>query len=90
MKQGKLCVNLSWEALDKTRETLRKEIDEDEDELARVIARLMRKKKILRQADQRAKRKLECLASEIEATGKLDAPVDCPAADTWTGLSPAV
>lgn len=90
VKAGKPCVNLSWESLDGTRETLRREIDEHEEELAEVMAKLMRKKKILRQADERARRKMECLASEMETTGELDALVDCPAADATVGLSPAV
>lgn len=90
VKQGKPCVGLTWESLDRTREKLRKEIDEHEDELAGVMAKLMRKKKILRQADERAKRKAECLAVEMEADGELDEPIDCPAADATVGLSPAV
>ena len=90
VKQGKPCVNLSWESLDRTRDRLRREIDEDEEELANVMSRLMRKKKILRLADERARRKAECLASEMEAAGELDPPVDCPAADATVGLSPAV
>ena len=83
-------MNLSWSALDQTRKKLRREIDEDEEELANVMARLMRKKRILKQADERAKKKLECLASELEEAGELDAPIDCPAADATVGLSPAV
>jgi len=90
VKQGKPCVSLSWASLDQTRKKLRSEIDEDEEELAAVMARLMRKKKILRQADERAKRKLECLVSEMEAEGEIDVPQDCPAADATVGLSPAV
>lgn len=89
VRQGKACVNLSWESLDRTRTRLRKEIDDDEEELARVMARLMRNKKILRQADDRAKRKAECLASELEAAGEPGLE-DCPAADATVGLSPAV
>lgn len=90
VRQGKPCVNLSWESLDQTRKKLRREIDEDEEELAAVMARLMRKKKILKQADERAKRKLECMVSEMEASGEMDVPEDCPAADATVGLSPAV
>ena len=86
VKQGKPCVNLSRESLDRTREKLRLENDEHEEELAKVMAKLMRKKKILRQADKRAKRNAECLASEMEADGELDAPTDCPAADATVGL----
>ena len=90
VRQAKPCVNLSWGSLDATRKKLRREIDEDEEELAKVMARLMRKKRILRQADERARKKLECLASELEDEGELDAPQDCPAADATVGLSPAV
>lgn len=90
VKQGKPCVGLSWESLDRTRERLRREIDEHEDELAEILGKLMRKKKILRQADERARRKAECLAAEMEADGELDAPVDCPAANATVGLSPVM
>ena len=87
---GRPCVNLSWDCLDRTREECRKKIDEDEEELSRVLARLMRNKKIIRQADERAKRKAQCLAAELEAAGELEVPEDCPAADACVGLSPAV
>ena len=45
----------AWEALDKTREEYRKKMRENEQELARVIGRLLRNKSILQQADERAK-----------------------------------
>ena len=70
---GRPCVNLSWPSLDRTREEYQKKVDEDEALLATVLARLLRNKKILKQAEERAKRKAECLASEMEALGELDA-----------------
>merc|ERR1712230_329333 len=51
VRQGKKCVNMSWESLDKTREEYQRKVDEDEELLAVVMARLMRNKKILRQAE---------------------------------------
>ena len=41
-------------------------MDEDEQLLATVILRLLRNKKILAQAKERARRKALCLASELE------------------------
>jgi len=90
VRQGRPCVNLSWESLDRTREEYKRKIEEDETRLAELLARLLRNKKILRQAEERARKKAECLASEMEEAGELDAPVDCPAADALVGLSPAI
>ncbi|PSK43928.1 hypothetical protein B9Z65_7305 [Elsinoe australis] len=90
VRLGRPCVNLSWASLDKTRDEYRKKVDEDEAELSRVLARLMRNKKILRQAEQRARKKMECLASEMDANNELEVEEDCPAADALVGLSPAV
>ena len=93
VRVGKPCVNLSWSSLDKTREDYQKKVDDDEDLLAEVMARLMRNKKILRQATKRAKKKAQCLMSTIDAARELEDPdpqEDYPAADATVGLSPAV
>merc|ERR1711975_7473 len=90
VRQGKKCVNMSWESLDRTREEYQKKVDEDEEELARIMARLVRNKKILRQAEERAKRKAFCLANEMEASGESVFSEDCPAADAGVIVSPAV
>jgi hypothetical protein len=76
--------------LDKTREEYQRKVDQDEELLAEVMARLMRNKKILRQANDRAKRKAECLMSEMDAAGELEVSEDCPAAAATVGLSPAL
>ena len=88
VRQGKKCVNMSWESLDKTREEYQRKVDEDEELLAVVMARLMRNKKILRQAEGRAARKAECLASEMDAEGAFEAEENCPAAAATVGLTP--
>jgi len=71
-----------------------KKVEADEALLATVLARLMRNKKILRQAEERAKKKAQCLMSEMESSGDLDVVVsedaDCPAADATTGFSPVM
>lgn len=93
VRAGKPCVNLSWSSLDKTREDYQKKVDEDEELLAEVMARLMRNKKILRQATERARKKAQCLMSAMDAAGELEDPdplEDCPAADATVGLSPAM
>lgn len=88
VRQNKPCVNLSWESLDRTREEYQKKIDEDEEELAKIMARLLRNKKILRQAEERAKKKAQCLMSEMDTAGELEGVEDCPAADAGYGLTP--
>lgn len=87
---GRACVNLSWESLDRTRDEYQKKVDEDEKLLSAVIARLLRNKKILAQAKERARKKALCLASEMEALGELDPPqqFDCPAASIGIAASP--
>ena len=57
VRQGRPCVNLSWASLDRTREEYHKKVEADEEELQRILSRLLRKKKILRQAEERAKKK---------------------------------
>jgi hypothetical protein len=44
---GRLCVNLSWESLDKTRAEYKEKVKKDKQLLAEVIARLLHNKKIL-------------------------------------------
>ena len=48
VRVGRKCVNMSWASLDRTREEYSKKVEKDEEELATVLARLMRNKKILR------------------------------------------
>ncbi|KAK6407496.1 hypothetical protein LTR95_018536, partial [Oleoguttula sp. CCFEE 5521] len=69
---------------------IQKKIDEDEEQLAKIIGRLLRNKKILKLAEERAKRKALCLMNEMEQSGDLEVPEDCPAADAGTTLPPAV
>ena len=92
VRSGRPCVNLSWQSLDKTREEYQKKVDEDEKLLAEVIARLLRNKKILAQATERARKKMLCLADGLRDSGEeVDAAaVDCPATDALVGYSPAM
>jgi len=88
---GHPCINMSWVSLDKTREEYKKKVEEDEQLLAQVISRLMRNKKILKQAEDRAAKKAICLANTLREGGDdVDAQesVDCPAADALVGFSP--
>jgi hypothetical protein len=57
-----------------------------------VIARLLRNKKILEQAKERAQRKAICLASEIEANRESNSAeqINCPAASVGVAFSPAI
>jgi hypothetical protein len=90
VRLGRPCVNLSWDSLDRTREEYQRKVDEDEVELSVILARLMRNKKILRQAEHRAERKALCLSNEMEAASELESVDNYPAADAGTSVSPAV
>lgn len=89
---GRPCVNLSWESLDRTREEYTKKVEADEALLTEVVLRLMRNKKILKQAEERAKRKAICLLNEMREAGEeVDATVlDCPAASIGVAFSPTM
>jgi hypothetical protein len=65
-------------------------VDEDEAELAKILACLIRNKKILRQAENRASKKALCLTNEIEAAGELESINNCPTTDSGIVVSPAV
>ena len=90
---GTSCVNMSWSSLDRTREEYEKKVEEDEKLLATVIARLLRNKKILKQANDRARQKAMCLASEMTEAGELEqaheVDLNCPAASIDMCYSPA-
>ena len=91
VRSSRPCTNLSWDSLDRTREEYREKIEKDEKELAAVISRLLRNKQILKQADKKAKRKIEYLLEETERSGDLEGPTeDYPAADALISISPAV
>lgn len=83
---------MSWESLDRTREEYQKKVDDDEKLLAEVISRLLRNKKILKQAEERARKKALCLASEMEEMGETEAAEgeDCPAASISAAFSPTM
>lgn len=91
VRKGRPCVNLSWASLDRTREEYKKKVDKSEEELVKVIARLLREKKILRQAEEKAKQKALCLFDEMDAAGELvdsDLSENCPAAAVGNAASP--
>jgi len=91
VRRGRACVNLSWSSLDKQRESLETQVTEAEEELQRAIAKLLRLKKILKQANKRAAEKTECLEREMTETGELEEEaedVDCPAAGIGVAASP--
>jgi hypothetical protein len=48
-------------------------VDEDKKLLAKVILRLLRNKKILKQVEDCARQKTLCLASKIEVAGETEA-----------------
>lgn len=56
------------------------------------MSRLLRNKKILRQAEERIQKKAIYLENELDASGELEdaSALDCLAADTGVALSPAI
>ena len=76
-KLGQPCVANSMEAINVAQENLQKDLDKDSEkrdrlfeELAELQARMSRKRKVLEQTKERAKRKRSCLISEMEADGE--------------------
>lgn len=93
VRRGKPCVNMSWSNLDSSRENIQKKIDDDEVLLAEVMGRLLRNKKLLKSVNEKARKKTECLAAELEEVPESPPPEDifvqdCPAAAATVGLSP--
>jgi len=78
-KKGIKCVDASWDSLDRTRETTRSDIEKDMDELEQlmerqreVAARIARKRKVLKLAEERAKAKTICLLDELETEEEVE------------------
>ncbi len=94
VRLGRPCVNLSWSLIKKTIESYEKKVEEDESQLATLIARLIRDKKILAQAKARLKQKTLCLMDEMEVNNELEDPdpseSSCPAASALVRLSPSL
>ena len=93
VRRGKPCVNMSWPSLDKSRDDIQKKIDDDETLLSEVMNRILRNKKLLRSINEKAQKKAECLASELEDKVKSDGEVfreNCPTAAAGIGLTPAM
>ena len=86
---GKPCVNMTWSSLDRTREEYKEKVQANETLLATVIPRLLRNKKVLKQANERAKRKALCMALEMINAGELETAevVDCPLINAFHSLS---
>ncbi|KAI9744039.1 MAG: hypothetical protein M1835_002825, partial [Candelina submexicana] len=73
-RRGRPCVNLSWASLDKTRSEYQEKVIQAEREVAQAMAKLVRLKTVLRQAEERAKQKTICLIEEMEANNELEDP----------------
>ena len=65
-KKGIKCVDVSWGSLDKTRESTKAQLNKDLEELEKIMARISRNRKVLAQAEARAKTKTICLLEELE------------------------
>lgn len=64
--KGIKCVNITWTALDKTREETKAKINEDLQRLEEITARLAQNRRVLELAEKRAKAKAVCLLDELE------------------------
>ena len=74
---GRPCESMSWSALDRTREKLKKNIEREEAErealltkLTESTARVSRKRKVLEQAEKREQKKFPCLVKEVKVSDK--------------------
>jgi hypothetical protein len=66
----RLCVNLSWESLDKTRAEYKKKVEDNKKLLVEVIICILRNKKILIQVKEHTAKKAKYLANKLDAKGK--------------------
>jgi hypothetical protein len=83
---------MSWASLDKTRKEYQAKVDVGEKLLTKVISKLLRDKKILAQAKERACCKALYLASKISAEEKNvhAKSINCPAASVSIEFLPAI
>ena len=66
VKAERSYINLIWKSLNKTRTEYRKKIQNDKKKLSRLINCLFRNKQILKQIDERAKKKMQHLFNEMK------------------------
>ena len=83
---GYACVNMLQISLDRTRKKYQKKVNKDKKLLFKVITRLLRNKKILKQAEKKARKKALYLATKLEEESKtiLAENLNCPA--TFVGI----
>ena len=75
-------MNLSQQSLDTIYQKLSTEIEQNKAKLFYILAQLLQKKKILRQANNYTKHKIEILLDKMEKNSNLEDPVkDCPASN---------
>jgi len=65
---------MSWASLNHTREDLFSKVAKNEIVLTIVITQLLRNKKMLKKVDAKAKRKTQCLLSNIEESSVIESP----------------
>jgi len=89
VRAEKACVNMSWISLNRIRKDLSSKVAKDEAVLAIVITRLLRNKKMLKEVDAKAKRKTQCLLSEMKESNVAES-FDCPVANALIEASPTI
>ena len=70
IRRGRPCAANSLEALDHSERNLREELARDEEQLSELLAKVMRKRKVLEQARKKAEERRNCLVREMEASGE--------------------
>lgn len=66
-KRGKPCINISWEHLNATKESLQSELSKLMDEQEALQFKISRKRKLLEQALDKSRKKASCLLDELDA-----------------------
>ncbi len=75
--------------MNRIRKDLSSKVAKDEAVLAIVITRLLRNKKMLKEVDAKAKRKTQCLLSEMKESNVAES-FDCPVANALIEASPTI
>ena len=68
VRNKKFCVNMSWTFLNNIRKDFNSKIAADEKKLITIITHLLQNKKILKEVNAKAKRKIQCLLFEMNET----------------------
>ena len=83
---GKKCIDVFWIELDRTRADTRRKLKSTLDDLKRVQAKVVRLRKILKQAQRRTQDKTICLTKKLNKETKKRIARDDISDDEWEDL----